>query len=427
MQTKKITGKYSNQAQFISLLVMLGLIFLSVVLVRPFYLDITDQAGPFYLTFSPADLDLDGDLDVLVHNMRKPGEFVAWSGGALWTNQGGIQGGQAGQFAYRLNDIEGGWTSTTADLDGDGYPDVLVYEGYGRSLRLGINAGKTQDSAAGVFKHPVYIPIPDNKVEEYGVLITGDINGDERIDSLLLGRGHFYVEQGQPYPKNVSWVWLNKVNSDGYILKETAIIAALDGLSVADAALGDLDGDSDLDLVIAASPTEAKSMDGTLVLVLLNNGAGSFSDSGQRFPAADSNSLAMGDLDSDGDLDILLGYASGVMLLMNQGGIQAGQAGSFTTADSAISGGLKRSVFLSDMDGDGDQDALLVGNQRGQLWWNSGNGSFTRSSLRIPFLDRQDFTVGDFNGDGSPDIFVAEYDKSARVWFNDGKGNFRTD
>jgi len=392
--------------------------------VHPFLLQISDQAGPWYLALSPADLDLDGDLDVLVHNMRKPAEFEAWAGGTLWINQGGMQGGQAGQFVYRRNDIEGGWASTPADLDGDGYPDVLVYDG--SRLILGLNRGGDQEGQAGVFKERQSAPPPYRGVGQYGVLVVGDVNADSRVDALMLGRGQSYVPEDGSYSDNVSWLWLNKVNSYGFFEIKTAIIAALDSLSVAGAALGDLDGDGDLDLFVVASPTKAKSMDGTTGLLLLNDGTGGFSDTGQRFPAEQSSSLALGDLDGDGDLDVLLGYSRGALILTNQGGAQAGRAGMLAASDQVIAGSKTRGVCLGDLDGDGDLDALVAGKRRVALWLNDGQGKFTRAAQNLPFSERQGLTVGDFNGDGWLDIFVAEYDHAARVWLNDGQGTFRT-
>jgi hypothetical protein len=344
----------------------------------------------------------------------------------LWINQGGAQGGQAGEFVYRRNDIEGGWASATADLDLDKAPDVLVYDG--SRLILGQNQGGDQGGQTGVYKQTSIIARPNMVVEEYGVLVMADMDADGRVDALLLGRGHFYVPEGQPYPNNVSWIWLNKLAPEGRFSKNTAIIAALDGLSVGGAATGDLDGDGDLDLFAVASPTEAKSMDGSTGLLLLNDGTGSFSDSGQRFPAEDSSSVALGDLDGDDDLDALLGYGRGAaLLLLNQGGAQARQAGGFIASDQLLPGIQTRRVCLGDLDGDGDLDALVAGKQRVALWWNDGYARFTRAAQRIPSSERQDLTIGDFNGDGRLDIFQARYDKSSTVWFNDGYGGFRSD
>ena len=60
--------------------------------------------------------------------------------------------------------------------------------------------------------------------------------------------------------------------------------------------LGDMDGDADLDLMVVNAGTEANQ-------VYINDGAGSFTDSGQLLGANDSRSVILGDVDGDGDLD----------------------------------------------------------------------------------------------------------------------------
>ena len=60
-----------------------ALVLFCVMVVYPFLLGIADSNGVFTLTFSTVDLGLDGDLDVLVHNRRNPGEFEVYAGGTL--------------------------------------------------------------------------------------------------------------------------------------------------------------------------------------------------------------------------------------------------------------------------------------------------------------------------------------------------------
>jgi hypothetical protein len=417
MDTHKSSKRSSLSALLWTLLVMVALAALCVIVGRPYLLQISDQAGPFYITFSPADMEGDGDMDVLVHNMRKPGRFEAYAGGTLWTNQGGVQGGVAGMLARRLNDIEGGWASRLADLDGDGDPDVLIY--FGNRITLGINQGVELAGEMGIFKPVADIPTPTWNLGQYGMLLTGDIDGDGRVDALLLGRGHSYGWVDQPLPENVSWTWLNGLRANGLFTTGTANIEALKGLSVGGAALGDVDEDGDLDLLAAVSPSKEDSMSGSSMMVLLNDGKGSFSDSELRLPARESSSVALGDLDGDGDLDALVGTGGGAVIYTNAG------PGDFKMAEPPFLGGKARSVHLADMDNDGDLDALVAGGRQARLWWNDGEGRFSKAEQRIPCSEWQDVTVADFSGDGRLDIFVGEYDRRAWVWVNEGEGRFR--
>jgi hypothetical protein len=120
MNMKRTLSGMSKASLLLGVIGLAALVFFCVTAVYPWLLLVTDNGGIFTLTLSPTDLDLDGDLDVLVHNRRNPGEFEVFAGGALWINQGGLQGGQAGELVYQRNDIEGGLASITAELDGDG-------------------------------------------------------------------------------------------------------------------------------------------------------------------------------------------------------------------------------------------------------------------------------------------------------------------
>lgn len=416
-------------ACLLGLVALVGLPVLYATVVRPFFLSVTDQGGPFHFTFNVTDLDLDGDLDVLVHGMRQPGEFEAYSGGALWINQSGLQRGKAGQFVSRLNDIQGGRDSTTADLDGDGDPDVLVYDGF--LLVVGLNQGGEQGGRPGVFRRLSAIVPPDEQpyglVTQFGSLAVGDINNDGRIDALVLGCCGRPITAG-PGDKipHVSWAWFNQVDADGRLRlhENVAGLDALEGLPVAQAALADLDGDADLDLFAVILKTPSGLGPGPTSVVLLNDGSGRFNDSGQRLSGKGGTSVALGDLDGDGDLDALVGHARGAAVWINQGGAQAGKSGEFAASDHAIAGSQTRSVHLADLDGDGDLDALVVGRRRAELWWNDGQGDFTSAGQSLPCSEKQDLTIGDFNADGRPDIFVVEYAGNSQVWFNDGQGGF---
>jgi hypothetical protein len=192
------------------------------------------------------------------------------------------------------------------------------------------------------------------------------------------------------------------------------------------AALGDLDGDGDLDLFAAViAPRQGRNTD-PADRVLINDGSGGFTDSGQRLGETDSTAVALGDLDGDADLDALVGTGRGAMVWVNQGGAQGGQDGTFALSGQEISSGQTRAVFLSDLDGDGDLDALIAGRRQAAIWWNDGQPAFTRSGQRFRYSKQHGLAIEDFNGDGRPDVFAAAYSKDCHVWFNQGDGNFQT-
>ena len=432
MHTKSTSpgkSKLSLLAWIIGLTVM---VIICVTIGYSWFLMVIDEGGVFTLTFSPVDLDLDGDLDVLVHNRRNPGEFEVFAGGALWINQGGIQGGRAGQLVYQRNEIEGGLASTTAELNGDGEPDVLIFDG--NRLILGLNQGGEQWKEGAYFRKSALIAAPleqqkkFGQASQYATLVVGDVDKDGRVDALVLGccGRAFKVREEDPDIPNFSWIWFNDVTVNDYVAGDVASLDALEGVPVGGAALADLDEDGDLDLVIVSLKSLTKTGAGPAGMILLNDGDGHFSVSGQHLSSAGASSLALGDLDHDDDPDILIGDERGAGVWINQGGLQGGQAGTFSASEHPIAGSQTRSVVLDDLDSDGDLDALVVGKRRAALWWNDGQGHFTQAGQSFPCSERQNLTTGDFNGDGWEDIFIAKYDKTSQVWFNNGKGGFRT-
>jgi hypothetical protein len=79
---------------------------------------------------------------------------------------------------------------------------------------------------------------------------------------------------------------------------------------------------------------------------------------------------------------------------------------------------------VADLDSDGDLDALLGTKRRATLWWNDGDGQFSPSGKRFPISERHGLAVEDFNGDGLPDIFAGVYGEGYTAWLNRGNGEF---
>jgi hypothetical protein len=187
--------------------------------------------------------------------------------------------------------------------------------------------------------------------------------------------------------------------------------------------MGDLDGDGDLDVFAATGTRQAGSVGALPDRVLLNDGAGAFTDSGQRLGDAESTAVALGDLDGDGDLDALAGAPNGAVVWTNQGGQQRGQPGVFSAATQRLTGVATEQVFLQDLNGDGQVDALLAGKQEAAVWWNAGTGDLALSDLRFRYSEPHAVGVGDFDGDGRPDIVAAD-GRNYRLWANRGDGTF---
>jgi formylglycine-generating enzyme required for sulfatase activity len=186
-------------------------------------------------------------------------------------------------------------------------------------------------------------------------------------------------------------------------------------LSVKNAAglkLGDLDGDGDLDLFVA-------SLKGPCV-VLLNDGRGHFTDSGQRLGDNASFAVALGDLDGDGDLDAFVCNSDDQedAIWLNDG------RGTFQRSTQSFPSGHSNDVALADVDGDKDLD-VVVSNYHGNvtIWNNDGSGHFTRQQS-IARIGNTGVALGDLDGDGAPDLVMTSIGGDNRVWLNDGQGHF---
>ena len=402
----------------------LGIVLLSICLCLTYPIASlwwSENKGPYRGITEVADLDGDGDLDVILGQTRWESESNSWAGIFLWFNEGG------GRFTPDDQELPGGVSGSAGDVDLDGDADLLILGGY--SVTVLVNQGGAQAGKNGVFKvkdSPISLPIGPGHSDDGGSLLIGDLNKDGRVDGFAVGCCYLHDE---PDPSSLnsssSLVMLNERDDKIDWLKfRKTLLAELDGIPIRGAALGDLDGDSDLDVYAVVGTLKRGGSRGLSDLVLLNDGLGNFSDSGQRLGDTGSSFVALGDLDKDGDLDALVGTFDGAVVWINQGSWQGGQAGKFVPSGQQISGNQIRLVFLADLDGDGDQDALLGGKKQAIIWWNDGWGIFTRSDQRFRYLERHGLAVGDFNGDGFPDVFAGAYTDDYRVWFNRGDGDF---
>ncbi|MBN1656914.1 MAG: PKD domain-containing protein, partial [Anaerolineae bacterium] len=192
-----------------------------------------------------------------------------------------------------------------------------------------------------------------------------------------------------------------------------------------DVALGDLDGDGDLDAFFAGHLVANR--------VWFNDGQGEFIDSGQRLQNKGSRGVALGDLDGDGDLDAFVANDDfwqgrpGHEVWLNDG------QGTMLSNGQSLGTGSGMDVALGDLDGDGDLDAFVAMghtlNQPDRVWWNDGTGHFVDSGQLLGNLHSYRVAVGDLDGDGDLDAFTAGQTLimpgvGNRIWLNDGTGHF---
>ncbi|MAT14072.1 MAG: hypothetical protein CMJ46_02235 [Planctomyces sp.] len=187
---------------------------------------------------------------------------------------------------------------------------------------------------------------------------------------------------------------------------------ALDYYDVSAMEVGDLDNDGDDDIVIS----RLKDFDNSAVW--LNDGEGNFTLNQDFHVANEVFSIELGDLNKDGFLDALMVTSRGDEIWFND------EDGSFTNSGQSLSNGSASGSATGDVDGDGDLDLVITHSLYGlQIYTNNGSGVFPAAPTYLG-VSARDVAVGDLNGDGYLDLFLVDDSADDQVFFNDGNGNF---
>jgi Secretion system C-terminal sorting domain/FG-GAP-like repeat len=191
----------------------------------------------------------------------------------------------------------------------------------------------------------------------------------------------------------------------------------------------DADNDGDLDLFYFGN----LSLGSKVSKLYLNDGAGNFSDSGQNLPPNTKGSLDIADVNNDGAMDILMcGESSGVnnngttQLLLNNG------SGVFNDSGQSFTNIMLGNAKFVDLEEDGDQDIIVNGILSGvwtlhsTFYTNDGLGNYTSVGNRgLDSLQYNSLIFGDIDLDGDQDIFLSgrtsdNIDTCAFYFNNDG-------
>lgn len=330
---------------------------------------------------------------------------------------------------------------TTGDFNKDGFED-LAATGENR-LRLLFGNGK------GDFLAEQSIPT-SNRTQ---AALVADFNKDGNLDLAVSVYGGCGACIG-------TLVTLLSDGVGGYAAQTRSV-----GSSPSDMAVGDLNGDGDLDLVLAnstsitvmiGSPTGAFTVgtpvavpsttrgvalgrvngDAFLDLVSVSdgsagtlnfapgNGDGTFGVVTSTQLTQDPDDVVAGDLDADGDADLVISFNAPAIPLVGLALMRGNGDGTFSNS-TLVSNNAAYDVALKDFNGDGRLDISAVFGTDFRVFTNAGAGLFAPPQPGDVVPGARSHAVADFNEDGVPDVAAIGIDDLAlNVTFGRSDGTF---
>jgi hypothetical protein len=317
------------------------------------------------------------------------------------------------------------------DFNGDGKLDLVVLNEYSYTLSILLGDGTGNFTLASS---------PNTGGSLPRAVVVGDFNGDGKLDlavandanvSILLGdgTGNFTLASSTPFGgggpfsvaagdfngdgkldlavgEGIGWAGAVSIMLGDGTGNFTVVSSVPVGAWPYSLAVGDFNGDGKLDVAAANACYFGYGTNCNTVNILLGDGAGGLTIASSPAKGSTPYSVAVGDFNRDGKLDLATANSGSntVSILLGDG------TGNFTLASSPASGARPYTVAVGDLNGDNNLD-LVVANEQGgnvSILLGDGAGNFDPTAW-IPAAEFADsVTLGDFNNDGKLDLAVAD-------------------
>ena len=350
-------------------------------------------AGQLVSSIAFGDMNGDGKDDLATTNTISTGGTTI----SVLLNKGD------GTFAPLVSYAAGTGTKLLAvgDVDGDGKADIAVANedssGMGTLLILLNNGNAT-------FAAPASYPFG---AAGWGGIALADLNGDKRLD-VVLSNG------GSGVKNSYAGVFLNNGNGTFHAIVNYPVSDGVDMV-----ALGDVNGDGAIDIAVETSSS------GRAIDVLINKGNGTFATSVRHLLGTNyAEGFSLGDLNGDKMADIAFTNSQPDYISV----LLAGSNGTLASPVSYVAGPSNRLVLLTDVTGDGKADLIAAPSNRSgvlSVLINRGDGTLIASPTFIDpaAIETVAVAMGDINGDGKPDVALANHgSNSISVFLDNGKG-----
>ncbi|MEJ0085313.1 MAG: VCBS repeat-containing protein [Pseudomonadota bacterium] len=284
---------------------------------------------------------------------------------------------------------------SVGDVNGDGYPDIVIAKGRHWPLKSRVLIGDGRGHFSSSYD------LSDSAYRSYSARLV-DIDADGFLDVVLSndapdpklvylndGKGHFHAGSSYGRPE---WATRNVT-------------------------VADLNGDGLPDIVVANRGSKSSNY------ICQNKGKGQFDTACAAFSTESATTIAAADFNRDGLIDLAVPHRDGGQSYVYLAGPKATFSNlrrvPFGSPDATI-----RMAEAADFDGDGLQDIVTIDERQGvAIFLGRKDGAFTPGMAidngnAVPYA----LAVKDLNSDGRADIVVGNVEAQSTIFFNDGPG-----